>query len=178
MVSYISPNDKIYETISSSIRKTYPNAYIIGVNGIIDKHREELFQSNYEKECKDKKNVKIINLFHGTSENSLDSIMENGFIKNKNVISAYGVGTYFSNSALVASQYANSRASETQKKSHDIIYMFISEVIISDMIVFQKGLGEINPEPSCYVNSSHDPLIYCIPRNGFAIPKYLVSYKS
>jgi hypothetical protein len=128
-------------------------------------------RKNYLNDCKTKEKVDIIELFHGTSEESLNSILKFGFIKSKNVISAYGVGTYFSNSALVANQYVNSRASKYQRSAHSIRYVFLADIIISDI-----GINGSVPVPSCYVNNLNNPTFYCIPHDNRALPKYIVAF--
>jgi hypothetical protein len=172
-------DDKRYNDISKSIRKTYPNSCIIEIKEVINNDdRIALFLENYEKEYEkkliDNIDTKIIELFHGTDEDSSYNIIDEGFMVSKNKVSAYGKGTYFSNSAEIAKSYAISRGN--LKNQNNLLYVIIADIIISDMIC-GSGLHYGDKKiPSCYVNSLTSPSYFCIPHDNRALPKYIVSF--
>lgn len=169
---YVSMNEPVYNEITKNIRKTYPNACIIEVSKIIhDEYTELSFLQMFENYVQENENTEIVQLFHGTSEESVHNILDKGFKKSMNTVSAFGKGTYFSNDVKVSKQYAASRASQRQKRDHGLIFTIIADVIISS-----KGLPHTKPEPSCYVNSMTYPTIFCVTCDDNIIPRYVVSY--
>lgn len=176
MIKHIFLNDKRYDVILKSIRATYPNSCIIEIKEVInDDDRVQVFLKNYEKELNLKESTKIIELFHGTDETSSYNIVDEGFLVSRNKISAYGKGTYFSNSADIAKSYALSRGNK--RSQNNLLYVIIADVIVSDM---QLGggisLSPFAPSISCYVNNLARPTYFCIPHDNRALPKYIVSF--
>lgn len=171
-ISYVSINEPVYNEITKNIRKTYPNACIIEISKIHHHEDTELFfLQRFENYLQENENTEIIQLYHGTSEESVKNILDCGFKKSLNTISAYGKGTYFSNNVSVSRQYASIKASRRQREEHGLIFTIIADVIISN-----KGLAGTKPEPSCYVNSITQPSIFCVPHDENIIPRYMVSY--
>ena len=179
MINHIFLSDNRYDVIMKSIRATYPNSCIIEIKEVInDYDRVHVFLENYEKELNLKESTKIIELFHGTDENSSYNIIDEGFLVSRNKISGYGKGTYFSNSADIAKSYALSRGNK--RSQNNLLYVIIADVIVSDM---QQGVGgslsslsPFAPSVSCYVNNVSYPTYFCIPHDNRALPKYIVSF--
>ncbi len=176
MIKHIFLSDKRYDVILNSIRATYPNSCIIEIKEVInDEDRVQDFLKNYEKELNLKESTKIIELFHGTDEKSSYDIIHEGFLVSRSKISAYGKGTYFSNSAEIAKSYALSRGNK--KNQYNLLYVIIADVIVSDMKLGRGiSLSQYPQSVSCYVNNTENPTYFCIPHNGRALPKYIVSF--
>jgi hypothetical protein len=183
MIKHIFLDDKRYDSILNSIRATYPNSCIIEIKEVInDDDRVQVFLKNYEKELNLKESTKLIELFHGTDENSSYNIIDEGFLISRNKISAYGKGTYFSNSADIAKSYALSRGNK--KSQNNLLYVIIADVIVSDMqlgsppslVSSASSASSVSPSVSCYVNNVDHPSYFCIPHDNRALPKYIVSF--
>ncbi len=176
MIKHMFLSDKRYDVILKSIRVTYPNSCIIEIKEVVnDDDRIQAFLKNYENELNLKENTKIIELFHGTDEDSSYNIVDQGFLMSYNKISAFGKGTYFSNSADIAKSYALSRGHK--RSQNNLLYVIIADVIVSDtQLGGGMSLSLFSPSVSCYVNSVTHPTYFCIPHNNRALPKYIVSF--
>lgn len=134
--------DKRYDEICARIRKSYPNACVLFIDEIINPFLED----EQEKLMSTKKKQ----LFHGTPEKNIESIVRSGFKCELNVRSAYGKGTYFSENASCSINYATS--------PNDIVYMFLCDVLIDEHYTKTHGT------------------IYVTNNNYAGIPKYLIAF--
>ena len=167
---HISVSDPKFDELDSAIRQSYPNCCIVQIQKVlIDPILEEKFLKHYERFLKKDVNTKIVQLYHGTGLNSIYSIITDGFLTSKNTTSAYGLGTYFSNSSTMSQSYAYNKSVDVQGT---ISYMIVADVVISDKVIGHYGInknlgnmplrmtpqqssGNENNEkiPSCYVNN-------------------------
>ncbi len=165
---HIFTSDKRYDLISGWIRESYPHACIIEIKEVFN-HID--FVIKFEESAEALPGHKIVQLFHGTDEDSVRNIINEGFLVERNYISALGKGTYFSSSASISKGYALKNPNRVRTKQKDLLYIIVADVIIDD--VQNSGTGKI---PSCYVDSLTRPNIYCIPHDNRALPKYVVSF--
>ena len=157
------------------IMKSYPNFCIIEISKVNNLEEKEIeILLNYQLEFNKNEDANITQLFHGTSTEAVDDILENGFLKEKNM-SSYGKGTYFSNDASYSIKYSNPKSSKNQRESHNLIFIIIADVIISDKSYSHTIIKEL---PSFFVNDIDNPKIYCVPHDKRAIPRYVVCFCS
>ena len=90
---------------------------------------ERVNQSNeeYEDRISKVKDPIIKEMFHGTKSKNVPDILDQGLKASKNVISAYGKGTYFSPDVkLSLNSYTD------KNKYNDMSYVFLCDVILND----------------------------------------------
>jgi len=139
--------DKKYDEISEKISKEFPNSCILFIDEIINPSLKILYEEY--KSTLDVNKYEELELFHGTHARLIDKIAFEGFDPTKNVISAYGKGTYFSKLASYSYSYMKS------KDKQGISYMFIAKVISQ-----KKSLTHI----------------YVIPEYQATYPKYIIAF--
>lgn len=172
LYEHVSISDPIFDKLDTAIRSSYPNCCIIQIQRVlVNPVLEEKFLKHYEY-CQTKTQTKIEQLYHGTGRTSIKSIITDGFLVSKNVASAYGRGTYFSNVSTMAQSYATSKLSDL---SSTISYMIVADVIISDMALGSLSSSS-SSRPSCYVNDIKNPSIFCIPFDYAAVARYIISF--
>lgn len=137
-------SDPLYDEISKRIRMSYPTACILFIDKLVNIFLEEE-QSKIQGIVKKQ-------LFHGTPEQNVDSIIRNGFKCEMNKRAAYGKGTYFSEYASCSIKYASG--------FNDIVYMFLCDVLVDS--------------PHTTTISGSD--IYVINNDYAGIPKYLIAF--
>jgi hypothetical protein len=161
-------SDKMYDNLVESIRKTYPNSCVLWIDKIENKSLEERFQNRYESILYNYSDVKIEQLYHGTSEHCMNNIIQNGFESKYNKVGVYGKGTYFSPLATMSAGYS-------KPKSDEVSYMFMCDVIIGVC-----KLGSPNKlktdDMDNYVNSLKNPTIICCPLDDMSIPRYVIAF--
>lgn len=167
----VSLSSKVYDDISNSVQKSYPNACVLYVDEIINDalHAKYTARKTSVEEARGVDNVKELSLFHGTKAYYINSIAQDGFLTQHNKVSAYGKGTYFSTTAMYSRNY-------TDKDDMDVSYMFVCDVIVGNCTVI-NGPGTI--DTALYDNSTnmkHKPTIYVTPYDDGAYPKYLVAF--
>ena len=144
----------------------------------------------YKIDCKNHKNVyeRILynkanningserTLFHGTSKDSIDKIISNGFNRDFNVKHRYGKGVYFAKYALKADQYC-------KMDNNGYYYMLICRVFVGD---YTRGRHDMITPPlkndgktqyDSLVDNINDPTIFVISKDYHAIPEYIIKYK-
>lgn len=168
----VSMSDPIYDKLVSNLRKTYPNACILFIDKITNKVLDERFQIRYltilDNRMLTDDPVEILELYHGTSEESMNNIIKNGFEKKYNRVAAWGKGTYFSPLATMSAQYSKPKVDE-------ISYMFICDVIYGKYKVGSQNI-EKTDDIDNYVNSLKDPSIICCPLDDMAVPRYMIAF--
>ena len=80
-------------------------------------------------------NLEQYDLFHGTKNDAINSIAENGFDIKYNKRSAFGKGSYFSSQAGYSKDYMNKK----NEVSNEITYMFLCDVLASKSENKQNG---------------------------------------
>jgi poly [ADP-ribose] polymerase 10/14/15 len=133
-----------------------------------------------------------LNLFHGTTLESIDKICKHGFSRSfcgKNG-TLFGKGVYFTIYAEYSNKFASSLnppvlASETstdEPKLNKFKHMILARVLVG---MFEKGNPAtiepgIRPDGNQYdstVNDVDNPSIYVIYRDYRAYPDYLIEYE-
>jgi hypothetical protein len=113
--------------------------------------------------------VKVLELFHGTKEKSIQSIISNGFICGMNQVSAYGRGTYFATTATYSKSYMD-------VGRDGISYMFIADVLVGECAPgIQNGVLNTAIHDN-FVNSKYTPSIYVTPYDDGAYPGTIVAF--
>lgn len=172
-LQYISLGDAKYDTVSSMIRKSYPNACILWMEEVHNEtlcKRYETYKRNLVEQHGDESVVNELLLFHGTKEQNIVSIANHGFDNTRNVTSAYGKGTYFARDAQYSTFYSHAR------KDDDISFMMLCKVVCAKPCL---GRHNMNIDTRTYdyaVNSLQSPSIYVIPHDDAAIPVYVVAF--
>jgi hypothetical protein len=81
-------------------------------------------------------------LWHGTSRNTLESIMANGFDRNMNERGQYGVGSYFSNQLeySLREEYAKPDDEDSQ-------WVLLVRILVGQSCVGKKGMRQPDKKP-------------------------------
>lgn len=179
-VKYLSLSDPEYSKIESAVLETYQNACITWIEQV--ENKELLERYNAYKNTFSEPNEK--RLFHGTSKENINNILENGFDPSRNRACAYGLGTYFSTRAVYSKDYSlmkNGYARNTRKKQsqrnleNDIIYMFVCDVITGKTT--QGRSGAILPkEFDSFTDNVNKPDMYIVNRVEACYPHYVVAF--
>jgi len=151
-----------YDMISKRIRASYPDSCICWI--------EEVINPNLRKAYEERRNsMSEIQLFHGTSEEVVNTIAAGGFDPAYNKISAYGKGTYFAKNASYSFNYMKS-------EKNGISFMFLCDVLVGTSC---QGSSNMNINMELY-NSSVDnlanPTIFVTPYADGAYPKYIIAF--
>lgn len=111
-------SDKIYDELSTILRKSYEPACILYIDRVLNPELEDRFNA-----YKIKHSLTDTRLFHGTSTNSVRPICTDGYKAALNKRSAYGHGTYFSSKASYSKEY-------TDKTESDESFMLVNKVCL------------------------------------------------
>jgi hypothetical protein len=146
--------NKQFDNIANKIYETYPKACILFIDLIDNPQLKKVYNDYKEKLIEKRGSVKELDLFHGTHANLIDIIAEEGFDPAKNVVSAYGKGSYFSSTAAYSFNYMKSSDKE------GISYMFLAKVL----------QGKIGEDISIAGN------IHVMPVWEGAYPEYVIAF--
>lgn len=136
-------SDKRFDEISKKVTESYQNACILFI--------DEIAKEWPEHESMKTPTTVVVQLFHGTLEKNIDSIISRGFKSEMNTRSAFGRGTYFAKHANYSKDYAYT------SKDDEITYMFLCDVI-SEKCTYSNGT------------------IYVTPHDGAGVPRYLIAF--
>lgn len=164
-------SDKRFDMISARIRESYPNACVLWIDEIKNRNLEQEHQDLLEKIIAKRSatTVKKIELFHGTGEENIKAIANEGFKVNYNKIAAYGKGTYFS-------KFANYSINYARDGKDKICYMFLCSVIVGECGNY-GSMQEINKElHDNAVDYKSNPTMYITPYDYGGIPKYSIAF--
>jgi hypothetical protein len=158
-------SDKRFDQIYEMIQKSYPNACILYI--------DEVFNSNllsyYDDQRKNMNDFKCEKqLFHGTSESAIQSIVDNGFDPTMNKSAAYGYGTYFAVNAKYSSNYMRS--------NNPVTHMFLADVLIGKLVTGQRRTQDNIYTWDNNVDNLSNPTIYTTPYHGGAYPRYIIAF--
>jgi hypothetical protein len=169
---YVELSDPIYEEVTQRIRLTYPHACVVFVESVHNEFLEAQFE-DLKRKLEEKRGpgiIKILSLFHGTTEKAVNNIIAEGFDPEYNKTSAYGIGTYFSAEAKTSSTYARDRKEELQ-------YMFLANVIDGIRTTTAANQKTDTEKYDLSVSSTAAlPTICCTPYRYGAIPRYLIGF--
>jgi len=160
---YVEMSDPVYDQISKRVRQSFPNSCICWI--------EEVQNPDLQKSY-DELKLKIGNeklLFHGTSEEAINSIAAGGFNPEFNKASAYGKGTYFAEKASYSFSY--------MKQGRDgVAYMFLCTVLTGRMCRGSNQLVINTENYDSAVDNLDNPTIFVSPHAAAAYPKYIISF--
>jgi hypothetical protein len=160
---YVEMSDPVYDQISKRVRQSFPNSCICWI--------EEVQNPDLQKSY-DELKLKIGNeklLFHGTSEEAINSIAAGGFNPEFNKASAYGKGTYFAEKASYSFSY--------MKQGRDgVAYMFLCTVLTGRMCRGSNQLVINTENYDSAVDNVDNPTIFVSPHAAAAYPKYIISF--
>jgi hypothetical protein len=145
-LKYIPLSNKLYDELVNELRKSFPNACVLYIKQVVNPE----LQTKYEKFVRQNE-VTEHRLFHGTKASVLGSICESGYKKEYNVVSAYGIGTYFSGAGDVSKQY-------TDTTDEGESFLFVNRVAVG------ADTGGVHPS------------IYAVRHDDAAYPEYLISF--
>ena len=167
----VNMSDKRYDQISARIRESYPNACMLWVDQInnrnLEQEHDDLFQTISTTRGPDK--VRKLELFHGTGEDNIRMIAENGFQVKYNKVAAFGKGTYFS-------KYANYSINYAPDGKDKICYMFLCSVIVGECGRY-ASMQEIDKTiHDNSVDNPTSPTMYITPYDYGGIPRYSIAF--
>ncbi|XP_034554224.1 protein mono-ADP-ribosyltransferase PARP14-like isoform X1 [Notolabrus celidotus] len=120
-------------------------------------------------------------LFHGTSEDTVDQINEHGFNRSfagKNDVDC-GKGTYFAVKASHSSSDTYSKPNQNQEK-----FMYLCRVLTGEFTLGQQDMIQPPPKGSAsvqkydsVVDDMGTPKVYVIFHDSHAYPEYLIKFK-
>lgn len=165
----ISLADPIYDEITDMLAKTYPNVCVLWMNRIENLDLEKRFHTRKEAILAQRGSVKELVLYHGTAEECVHSIAQNGFIADMNRTSAYGMGTYFATSADYSKSYA-------KPKKDKISFMIVSHVLIGKCVKGTANQVLNTKQYDNFVDNDNSPSIYVTSYNDGALPRYVVAF--
>ncbi len=166
---YIELSDKRYDEISARVRKSYPNSCIVW----IEENQNDTLLSLYETHKEQVRQIighepKEQQLFHGTREESVNSILTVGFDPAYNKTSAYGIGSYFARDARYSYGYMH-------PGKEDVSYMFLADVI-TERQTSGVGYRTIPSSYDCAVDTPNNPSIFVTPHHYGAYPRYIIAF--
>lgn len=158
--------DPRFEEISKRIQETYPNACLLYIDEIINPELLEKF----ENQKKTIPNARVVQLFHGSTQKNIANICEQGFDPTKNVVAAYGRGTYFARDAQYSWHYMRTH------NKNDISYMFLADVIVGRTHVYGSQQTIDTKLHDNSVDRIRDPTIFVTPHHYGAYPRYVIAF--
>jgi poly [ADP-ribose] polymerase 10/14/15 len=119
--------------------------------------------------------------FHGTRASSVPVILDQGFIREYNTVSAYGRGTYF---ARDASYSADDRYTPPDPQNGGLKSMFIVRILVGEPCVGRSGMQKPSPKQDgtlheSMVDNVANPSIFVLSSGSddHAYPEFLVRFK-
>ena len=162
----VNMSDKRFDEINDRILESYPNSCVLYINEVMNETLENAFIKRFSGTT----NAKILQLFHGTTNNVIDIIAKNGFDPTLTTVAAYGYGTYFAKNANYSKDYMRS--------SEDVTYMFLADVIVGRLATKRLRIPGIDPvyDWDNNVDSFLNPTIYTTPYPDGAYPRYIIAF--
>lgn len=160
----LSVGSSEFDEISNIVEKTCPNQCIISIERLIN---TELIE-RYEKYKSNLFNCKEIYGFHGTWNDIINKIATEGFKKEFNKVSAYGLGTYLASSFGYSKAYAKLGLA-------DYPMLFVCKFVYVNIC---KGTS-CKKCPDGYdvqTNDIKNPSIYSVDNDAAILPLYLVRF--
>ena len=163
-------SDNRYDMISKRIRSSYPNACILYIDEVINDELLQAYLQKKESIASTHGTVSEQQLFHGTKEEIIPLIADNGFDPTKNIRGAYGYGVYFAKNASYSSGYM------TANKNGEPSFMFLADVLVGNTIT--RGSAEqvktLNYDNN--VDNLISPTIYTTVHDDGAYPRYIIAF--
>lgn len=167
----LSLSSKIYDDLSLLIKKSYPYSCILYIDEVINPELESRYNNRRItlENLRGPEKITQLQLFHGTKHKNINSIAQNGFCKELNKTSAYGIGTYFAKNAVYSRSY-------TDTDNREVSYMFICDVLIGNLTVLNSKREIDIHKYDNSVDSLTNPTIYVSPYDDGCIPRYLIAF--
>lgn len=165
----INISNKIFDEINILIRKSWPNACILWVDEVVNEELYDKYKKYKEDIVSKERDVKELQVFHGTKQCYIHSIINNGFNVRENVRSAFGKGTYCGIKANYSINYSDTNI-------NDISYIFICNIIVGKYCVGKKNTVINTSLYDCAVNNLTNPTIFSLPNNNSIFPKFIVAF--
>ena len=170
----INMSNPAFDKIVARVSETFPYSCICFITEI--KNSKLLNAFNDKKEEIEKRlidegsdiQVKVEQLFHGTTKLAVKSISETGFLTKFNRTSAFGMGTYFAQAAKYSFNYM-------KDQTNGLSYMFLADVLVG-----RKEVGSSRKVAPSNVDNLvdrvHNTTIYVTPYDAGAYPRYIVAF--
>lgn len=168
--TYVEMSDPQYERILQGIRTSYQHACICWIDQLNNPTLEQHYQQQRHHIHTTRGSVQEMSLYHGTSKESADIIIDEGFDPLVNKNSAYGKGTYFAKQASYSKNYAPPSIND------DISFMLICDVLVGTVNLYGSGEPIDTQLDDNSVDHLQYPSIYVTPYRYGAIPRYLVAF--
>ena len=165
VIRYVEMSDPIYTIISRRICESYPNSCICWIESITNDH----LQCAYNERKGLSTTTDQLQLFHGTSEDAVNSIASGGFDPSYNKTSAYGIGTYFAKNASYSFSYM-------KPNSSGISFMFYCDVLLGKSCIGSSGLVIDTKLYDSAVDTLASPTIVVTPYPDGALPRYIIAF--
>jgi len=162
----VQMSDYRFDDICERIYRTYPNACVLFIDEVVN---PELL-SSYNSRKKSIKNATERSMFHGTSAEAVDLILQNGFDPTLNKVSAFGKGTYFAQNASYSFSYMKTSDMD------DISYMILANVLIGRCTRASSGQDIDTTRFDNSVDSQTDTNICVTPYTDGAYPQYVIAF--
>lgn len=171
----VSMSEPIYDEICNKVIACYPDACILFVQKVVnpglfaryDDYRATLDDHNAAKEGAG---------WHGTKARLIPVITREGFDPTKNVVSAYGKGTYIARDASYSKNY-------TDVDGDEVSYMFYckfayeSQIMAGSFASQRTLLDEAAAGRAIIgVDRANDPTIFVIPQADAVVPEFVVAF--
>jgi len=161
MFKSVSMSDKRYDQIYERIQESYPNACVLYIEEVINEPLIAAYNTRKEQLKAEEKQ-----LFHGTSDNLINTIAEMGFDPTKNKTAVYGYGVYFAKNAKYSFDYMRS--------ANEVSYMFLADVLVGRLTTGKRRNEMYNWDNN--VDNTTNPSIYTTPYPDGAYPRYIIAF--
>ena len=137
---------------------------------IVNRKLQDRFQKHLEYVCKRRNMTKeeavIYPTYHGTTEDALNNILENGFDVAYNRVAMYGIGTYSATNYVDAMNY-----SKLDRTGHQFL-------LVCKVVKGKTKVGSINEilDKDKYDSFTNNASYYSCPYNEGIIPVYVIRY--
>lgn len=164
-------SDKRFDEVSKLVRESYPKSCILWIDEVVNPPLETAYAARKEALCKLRGShiIKEMQLFHGTSEESAMNIARNGYDVAKNVVSAYGKGSYFARKASTSFSYMK----DNQEK---VSFMLLNKVLMGIAATYYGGTINTALHDNSVDTLGLYPNIVVSPYNDGAVPLYVIAF--
>jgi len=165
-IRYVEMSEPIYNTISKRIRESFPNSCICW----IEENQNSFLLEAYENKKKTMSQTNEVQWFHGTREENIKKIAQDGFDPSYNKTSAYGKGTYFAKNASYSQGYMI-------PNKGGISFMFLCDVLMGRISPTTRASMNIDTTKyDCAVDNFTNPTILVTPYLDSAYPRYIIAF--
>ena len=164
-IRYVEMKEPIYEEISKRVRDSFPNSCICW----IEENQNSFLLGAYTNRKALMTMPNEVQWFHGTREENISKIADEGFDPSYNKTSAYGKGTYFAKNAYYSQHYM------VQNKD-GISFMFLCDISMGRIGPGRAGYDIDTSKYDCAVDNLEKPTIVVSPYGDAAYPRYIIAF--